>query len=333
MSELPRTAPPRATDWRPTAPRATLAARAQALQITREFFALRDVLEVETPALVNAPVSDVNLQSLVVHGSGTANGRAMFLHTSPEYAMKRLLAADSGDIYQICRVFRGSERGSQHNPEFTMVEWYRLGLPLEALMGEVATLVLQLLGERGAERHVEFVSYRDALAQHAGIDAIEASDAALQARARELGFASTDAPTRDAALDFIVSHCVGPRLGRGALTFLHRYPASQAALARLDPDDQRVALRFELYADGIELANGFHELAHAGDQRARFVADQDARQQRGLPVHPLDEHLLAALTAGLPDCVGVALGFDRVLMLAHGAERIDQVIAFPIERA
>ncbi len=319
--------------WRPTASRAALLARAQALQTVREFFALRGVLEVETPALVNAPVSDINLQSLVVSAGNSHGDRPQFLHTSPEYAMKRLLAAGSGDIYQLCRVFRGQERGSQHNPEFTMVEWYRIGLPLEALMGEVATLVLQLLGDRGTDRYVEFISYQEVIAQYAGIDALEASDAALVTRAHELGLASSSQPTRDEALDFIVSHGVGPSLGRRALTFVHRYPASQAALARLDPDDPRVALRFELYADGIELANGFDELADASDQRARFEADQQERRRRGLPVYPLDENLLAALAAGLPECAGVALGFDRVLMLAQGAARIDDVIAFPVERA
>jgi elongation factor P--(R)-beta-lysine ligase len=317
-------------EWQPTASHGALKARAAALAMMREFFAARNVLEVETPALVNAPVSDIHLQSIVVQTGGAP---PMFLHTSPEYAMKRLLAAGSGDIYQICKVFRAAERGSQHNPEFTMVEWYRVGIAFEALMSEVAALVLQLLGERGLPRHVEFVNYRDAVMQHAGIDPLEASTTALLDCAQQRGLATTEVVTRDAALDFLVSTCVSPKLGHGALTFLHRYPASQAALARLDTDDPRVALRFELYADGIELANGFHELANARDQRARFEEDQAARMRSRLPVYALDEHLLAALEQGLPDCCGVALGFDRVMMLALGVDRIDRVIAFPFERA
>jgi lysyl-tRNA synthetase class 2 len=320
-----------AHDWRPTASRATLVARAAALRLTREFFAIREVLEVETPALINAPVTDVNLSSLQVRE--VERGTPRFLHTSPEYAMKRLLAAGSGDIYQICKVFRGSERGALHNPEFTMLEWYRLGFPLEALMAEVAALVLQLLGERGEYRNVEFVTYREAVLKYAGLDPLEASTDTLRLKAEALGLAQSSAVSRDEALDFLMSSHVGPQLGRGSLTFLHRYPASQAALARLDGADSRVALRFELYADGIELANGFQELTHAPDQRARFEADQDERRRRELPVYPLDERLLAALTHGLPECSGVALGFDRVLMLALGATRIDEALAFPSERA
>jgi elongation factor P--(R)-beta-lysine ligase len=316
--------------WRPTAALPAIRRRAQALRQAREFFQARGVLEVETPALVNAPVSDVNLGSARVELAGGAGAR--FLHTSPEYAMKRLLAAGSGDIFQICRVYRGAERGRQHNPEFTMLEWYRLGFSLEDLMNEVAALVRELLG---VPLPVEMLSYREAIVRHAGFDPLDAPDADLQRAARDLGLDAAQAASagRDELLDLIVGAQVGPALGTDQLTFVHRYPASQAALARLDPSDPRLALRFELYCRGMELANGYHELSDAGEQRRRFAADQQTRSQRGLPVNSLDPHLLAALEAGLPDCAGVALGFDRVLMLALGAARIDDVLAFPVERA
>jgi elongation factor P--(R)-beta-lysine ligase len=317
--------------WRPTATLGTLERRAAALAVTREFFRARNVLEVETPALVNAPVSDVNLASVRVDVPG--HGAPLYLHTSPEYAMKRLLAAGSGDIYQICRVFRGAERGRQHNPEFTMVEWYRLGFTLEELMSEVAALTRVILEK--PQVPVEFVSYRDAVRRHAGLDPFDAPMDDLQRAAHSLGLdpARAAAAGRDELLDLLVGARVGPALGSHALTFVHRYPASQAALARLDPADPRVALRFELYFRGVELANGYHELTNGAEQKLRFATDQDHRAQRALDVSQLDQHLLAALDAGLPDCSGVALGFDRVLMLATGASHIDEVIAFPVERA
>jgi len=320
-----------ATNWRPTASNAALRLRAQALRTTREFFFARNVLEVETPAMVNAPVSDVNLGSVRVEVPGRET--PLFLHTSPEYAMKRLLAAGSGDIFQICRVYRGAERGRQHNPEFTMLEWYRLGFSLEDLMREVAELTHALLG--APQLPVEFLSYRDAVRRHAGFDPLGTDNGGLLHAARELGLSAEHARTagRDELLDLVVGARVGPALGAKTLTFLHRYPASQAALARLDADDPRVALRFELYYRGVELANGYHELSSAAEQRMRFAADQKARTARDLPTFALDANLLAALDAGLPDCAGVALGFDRVLMLASGAASIDDVLAFPVERA
>jgi elongation factor P--(R)-beta-lysine ligase len=317
--------------WRPSASLASLRRRAQALATAREFFRTRNVLEVETPAMINSPVSDVNIGSVRVEVPGR-EGAPLFLHTSPEYAMKRLLAAGSGDIFQICRVFRGAERGRQHNPEFTMIEWYRLGFSLEDLMREVAQLVQALLGRA---LPVEQMSYREAVMRHAGFDPLEADTATLQRAAQALGLDAARAREagRDELLDLIVGAQVGPALGASTLAFMHRYPATQAALARLDVQDPRLALRFELYHRGLELANGYHELANAAEQRLRFTADQQARTARGLATHSLDQYLLAALDAGLPDCAGVALGFDRVLMLAMGASNIDEVLAFPLERA
>jgi lysyl-tRNA synthetase class 2 len=318
-------------DWRPGAPPEALRARAALLARAREFFAARAVLEVDTPLVVNAPVSDVHIASARVTLEPPAG--PLFLHTSPEYAMKRLLAAGSGDIYQICHVVRGNERGRLHNPEFTLIEWYRLGATLEALMDEVEALVRLLLGPAGGARAGERLSYREAFVRELGLDPFAATEAQLRAAAQRRGWQGETGVSRDELLEFLMGFGVGPRLGRGALTFITGYPASQAALAELDPRDARAALRFELYCDGVELANGFKELRAPAEQRERFERDNEERRRVGLPVWPVDERLLAALASGLPDCAGVALGFDRTLMLALGAAHIDAVLPFPTARA
>jgi lysyl-tRNA synthetase class 2 len=347
-------------DWRPSASHAHLVERAALLRRAREFFAAREVLEVDTPLLVNAAVTDVHIHSARVRltepgvaqpGSAApapaAPAPPLFLHTSPEYAMKRLLAAGSGDIYQICHVVRGLECGRLHNPEFTLIEWYRTGFTLASLMDEVEALVRTLLGAASAARASERLSYREAFLRELALDPFSASEEALARAAQPLGFrraplppradrgatSSASAGARDEWLELLMASLVGPRLGRSALTFVHSYPASQAALARLDRADARVAERFELYCEGIELANGFHELAAADEQRARFEHDNAERRRLGLPLAAPDERLLAALAAGLPDCAGVALGFDRTLMLALGAGHIEQVLPFPTARA
>ncbi len=343
-------------DWQPTASRARLERRASALAQVRAFFASRGVMEVDTPVVVNAPVTDVHIHSAEVRFPD-AMDRAFFLHTSPEYAMKRLLAAGSGDIYQICHVARGFERGQHHNAEFTIIEWYRAGSSLERLMDEVEALAREVLGPVAASFTSERLTYRDAFMRALALDPLTCSLEDLNRAARDLGFESAKtsslegspswsaqvasrvqlaipaATSRDELLDFLMATRIGPQLGRNALTFIHRYPASQAALARLDPSDPRCALRFELYCEGLELANGFHELASAKEQRNRFEQDRVERTRRGLAAHTPDERLLAALESGLPDSSGVALGFDRLLMLATGATHIDEVLPFPTERA
>jgi lysyl-tRNA synthetase class 2 len=319
-------------DWRPTATRDALVQRAQLLSLARSFFHQRGVLEVDTPLVVQSAVSDVHLHSAEVRLSAGAPPR--YLHTSPEYAMKRLLAAGSGDIYQICHVVRADERSRLHNAEFTLIEWYRLGYSLEALMDEVDALARALLGAAASGLRSERLSYAAAFERGLRLDPFTASLAELSAAAHAVGYRGGAAEaTRDELLDLLMAACIGPRLGQGALTFVHGYPASQAALARLDPGDPRRAQRFELYSAGIELANGFEELTSAAEQRTRFEHDCRERRDRAAPVPALDERLLAALAAGLPACAGVALGFDRVLMLARGAAHIDEVLAFPIERA
>lgn len=317
-------------DWRPTASLATLRRRAGMLARARDFFAVRGVLEVETPVLSAAAVSDPQIESLQTEVAGLGGPR--YLGTSPEFAMKRLLAAGSGDLYQICKVFRDGERGRWHNPEFTMIEWYRLGMDDGALMSELEALVRELLPERrlpSAER----LTYAAALERHAGIDMHGADDAALQSAAVVQGIDCAADLDRDARLDLLMGLVVGPKLGRAGPVFICDYPASQASLARVKPGSPPVAARFELYLDGIELANGFHELADAAEQRTRFRQDLATRRDRGLPQPPMDERLLAAIAAGLPDCAGVALGFDRLVALAVGADSLAQAIAFPIDRA
>jgi lysyl-tRNA synthetase class 2 len=318
-------------NWRPTATLPTLALRAQALAMAREFFAERQVLEVDTPALVRHAVTDVNIHSAQVMLPGHPG--PLFLHTSPEYAMKRLLAAGSGDIYQISHVFRGDETSRLHNAEFTLIEWYRCGWGMQQLMHEVAALVCRLLGV--AQGAATALSYIQAFQQFAGCDPLTASDDQLRSLAIEqhLDSALAGRCTRDELLDWLMGAAVGPRLGSEGLCFIHRYPVSQAALARIDPDDPRVALRFELYFHGTELANGFEELADPTEQQARFEADRQERLRRGLPAPDIDQALLDALASGLPPVSGVALGFDRVLMLRAGASAISEVLTFPLDRA
>jgi lysyl-tRNA synthetase class 2 len=280
--------------------------------------------------IVNAPVTDVHIHSAKVEFEGSP--RPFFLHTSPEYAMKRLLAAGSGDIFQICHVARGLERGRLHNAEFTLIEWYRIGYSLDRLMNEVDVLVRQLLGDVAFTFSSERITYQAAFLRELQLDPLTASRDELAAAAAKIGLSGTD-HQRDELLGLLMGVVVGPRLGQNSLTFVHDYPATQAALARLNPHDPRTAWRFELYCKGVELANGFHELASAAEQRTRFERDNEERRRLGMPTYPIDERLLAALESGLPECAGVALGFDRTLMLAAGAAHIDDVLAFPTDRA
>lgn len=318
--------------WRPSGSPARLRERARLLAAVREFFATRGVLEVDTPQLVNHAVTDLHLHSAEVRWN--ASGKARHLHTSPEYAMKRLLAAGSGDIFQLCHVFRGEEQGPLHNAEFMLLEWYRCGWDLAALMHEVDALLRALLGN-AAGAAMRVLRYEQAFVESVGCNPLDDPDRVLADCACAHGSdpALVRACARDELLDLLMGTHVGPRLGHDGPVFVERYPASQAALARLDPADPRVALRFEAYLHGIELANGFEELADEAQQRARFRTDQAARAQRGLTVPAIDEWLLEALRSGLPPCAGVALGFDRLLMIACGARTIGEVMAFSAERA
>ncbi len=326
------------SDWRPAASLEVLKLRARMLERIRAFFARRGVLEVETPYLSHAASTDPNLSSLCVcyTGPGHPKGTILYLHTSPEFAMKRLLAAGSGPIYQICHVFRDAECGRLHNPEFSLLEWYRVGSDHHALMEEVAALVTEALEGTIALGPAEKLSYREAFERHTGLDPHTAPAAAFARVAHEHGLAASRglAPDDlDGWRDLLLTHLVEPQLGRGHMTFLYDYPPTQASLAHVRPGNPPLAERFELYLGGIELANGFHELDDAAEQRRRFARDLAARRARGLPEVPPDERLLAALAAGLPECSGVALGLDRLVMCAAGARSIAEVLSFPLDRA
>jgi lysyl-tRNA synthetase class 2 len=318
------------TAWRPAATLDVLRLRARLLQGARRHFESTGALEVETPILVRHAVTDVQLESLEVRcADGT---RAGFLHTSPEYAMKRLLCAGADDIYQVTRVFRDGERGRFHNPEFTMIEWYRAGLDHLGLMADVESLLRALLEPLRPVGPSRRVTYAEAVRERLDVDAIEGPTEAI---AQALERAGIDLPAslrgeRDGLLDLAMATVVAPTFADDRITFVHDFPASQAALARLRGP---VASRFEAFWGGLELANGFHELGDAREQASRFENDRSERGRRGRPVHAADELFLAALQSGLPSCAGVALGFDRVVMVACGARRIDEVLAFPVETA
>ena len=326
--------------WRPAASPETLAVRAAMLSRIRRFFSARRVLEVETPILSRAATTDPALHSLHTHrsGPGCPDGQQLFLHTSPELPMKRLLAAGSGPIYQVCKVFRDGERGRLHHPEFSLLEWYRPGWGVDALIDELGDLVRAALDR--ADLVDERIGYRDLFRDRLDVDPWRTDADGLRAVARRLGLAEANRLDldRDGWLDLLLTRFIEPGLGRGRLTFIQGYPPSQAALAQIITADEgtdaiQVAQRFELYIDGMELANGFQELTDASEQRARFEADLAERAANGEPAVPIDHDFLAALEAGLPDCSGVALGLDRLLMIGTDARHIDEVLAFPVERA
>jgi len=322
-------------DWRPTAPIENIRLRAELLAKTRQFFAARDVLEVETPLLSVATVSDPQLQSFSTcyNGSGLAADTQLYLQTSPEAAMKRLLAAGSGSIYQICKAFRDGEYGARHNPEFTMLEWYRVDYDHFALMDEVETLVQTLLG---LDCEFERVTYQALFECYLGLDPHRASLDDLVRCASDAGISTglNEADIgRDGWLDLLMSHLIEPHLGQTVPLFIYDYPASQAALAKVRPGEVALAERFELYIAGVELANGYHELCDGREFLRRFESDALQRKAERHLRSELNHRLRAALDSGLPASAGVALGFDRLLMLAAGCDSISGVVIFTVANA
>ncbi len=311
-----------------------LVVQAQILARIRRFFAERQVIEVITPVLSQAAGTDPALEPMRSRytGPGYAHGLPLYLQTSPEFAMKRLLAAGSGDIYQICQAFRDGENGQLHNPEFTLLEWYRPDFDHHQLMDEMASLLNTCLE---AELTVEKISYQQLFEDFFHWDPLTASEEQMRASAEANAIQLAEEAMlsdRDEWLDLLLTHLIEPHLGQGRLTFVYDYPASQASLARLNEEDRRLASRFELYYQGIELANGFHELVDSQEQRRRFQAENEQRQRNGQQQMPIDEHLLAVLDR-MPDCSGVALGMDRLFMLKMGAHSLQQVLNFPLQQA
>lgn len=321
------------SDWQPTASLATLKKRADIINTIRQFFKERDVLEVDTPLLSHATVTDPYVFSIpaVFQPSGTHLEEPVYLQTSPEYAMKRLLAAGSGAIYQICKVFRQGDLGRIHNPEFTMLEWYRPGFDHHTLMNEMDELLCAVLNTSHAERF----SYLEAFEKFVGINPHIAEINELKNCVQHHGINFVgDATERNFWLNLLLAHCIEPRIGQDRPAFLYDFPITQAALAKIRLEENPpVASRFEVYFKGVELANGFHELQNVMEQRARFKNDLQQRQREGTPIVPIDERFLAALEAGLPDCSGVALGVDRLVMLALQTQALEEVVSFAFPRA
>jgi lysyl-tRNA synthetase class 2 len=307
--------------------------RARLYALIRAFFAGRDVLEVETPVLSAAGNTEPNIESFSTAFSGhvDAGARERWLRTSPEFPLKRLLAAGVGDCYELGRVFRNGEAGGRHNPEFTMLEWYRVGWDHRRLMHETVELVEAALAMRGRRAEVRVAGYRQLFIDELGLDPMHAAIDALRAPLADQGIDPAGL-TRDDWLDLLLTHRLQPAFPRDRITVIHDYPASQCALAKIRPGDPPLAERFELYLGPYELANGYHELNDAAEQRARFERDNARRRGRGQREVPLDGKLLAVLDA-MPDCAGVALGIERLLMCLAGTDAIADVLAFPFAEA
>jgi lysyl-tRNA synthetase class 2 len=340
--------------WRPEVfrlKRPNLARRAEVVAAIRAFFAGQGFVEVETPALQVSPGIEPYLNAFVTRIDGARGGKAtLHLHTSPEYAMKKLLVAGERRIYQLARCYRNGERGPTHHPEFTMLEWYRANATYRDIMQDCEGILRAAAGAGGAYRWAgresdphrpwQYLSVAEAFGSHAGIDLLATAPdphrpdaAALGAAARRIGVRVDDGDGWDDVFFRVFLERIEPQLGHPAPTILYDYPVSMAALSRVKKDDPRLAERFELYVCGLELANAFGELTDAAEQRRRFLADQQARRARVGHAYPIDEDFLAALAHGMPEAAGIALGVDRLVMLATGAKDIAEVLWAPVADA
>ncbi len=316
-------------DWRPSISSENLRLRAGLLAQARKFFSDGDILEVETPLLGAFGVTDPALDSFDV----SIEGDIRFLQTSPEFAMKRILAVEARDIYQICKSFRRRETGAAHNPEFTLIEWYRLGYSLQQMMQETAEFICMLLSSKDPVKEIFYLSYSDASRHVLGESILDIPDSRLEQVAVSHGLVVGDVVSRNQLYDFIFSHCIAPTFDSNRITVVFHYPASQASLAKLEEGNPALSQRFEIFCGDLELANGFVELTDAKEQIGRFKKDQEVRFAAGLSQQRIDQRLIDALEYGLPDCSGVAVGFDRVVMLAAGAKSIKEVIGFGWDNA
>jgi len=323
--------------WQPSMDWQNAKQRAHILAQIRSFFLALNVIEVETPLLSNATVTDVHLDAFVTQYNYSQDSHcdepiALYAQTSPEFAMKRLLASGYGCCYQICKAFRHEQHGRYHNPEFTMLEWYRLGFDQFQLMDEVADLMKLILGCQQVDR----ISYQALFIREVGIDPLVTNKVeliTLISSRDKLSDWLAQEDCIDTLLQFIMAELIEPIIGQDIPCFVYNFPATQASLAIISSKDARVAERFECYFKGIELANGFHELTDAEQQKLRFEEDNNVRAQLGKIKQDVDDNFIASLEYGLPACAGVALGIDRLVMLALSASKIDQVITFPIENA
>ncbi len=313
--------------WQPAASIGNLKRRAQLINNIRSFFAERGVMEVETPSISRYPTLDLHLESFGVNIDSDLPPR--YLITSPEYHMKRLIAAGSGSIYQICKSFRCDEVGAHHNPEFTILEWYRVGWNHLQLMEEIEGLMMQIMGTGKATR----TSYREIFRSLLQLDPLEFEHKEFKTLCQKLGAKPpqdllSESASKDECLNYLMGSYIEPQLGRDNPVFVCDFPASQASLSRIHKTDPRLSTRFEVYYKGIELGNGFYELTDAGVQEKRFRETNTLREQMGKArLHP-DRSFLAALEQGMPDCAGVAMGLDRMLMLAMGQDKIERVMSF-----
>lgn len=323
-------------DWQPACSLELMRLRAQVFADIRRFFSARDVLEVETPLLSYSSGTDPQLDFFTSDYCLPPQRHTLFLQTSPEFAMKRLLAAGSGSIYQICKAFRNGESGRYHNPEFTLLEWYRVGFTLPRLMDEVAELIVFLFNGRKTLNSPQRISYQDIFQRHTGLDPLVFSYQDYCAYAWDnqmpeaMGICGND---HGLWLDFIFSHNVQPHLGENAVCMVYSYPACQSSLARINESNSHVTDRVEVFLNGIELGNGYYELTDAQEQGRRFDMELAIRQQRKRPVTVKDERLISAMEVGLPECSGMAIGLDRLLMLLISSANINDVLNFPINRA
>lgn len=322
-------------NWQPACSIELIRLRARLLHAIRQFFYAENVLEVETPILCHAIGTDPHLDFFAT-SLLPGKQQALYLQTSPEFAMKRLLAAQTGSIYQITKAFRNGESGRLHNPEFSMLEWYRVGYDLAQLMDDVELLLGQLLPADRFADPAERISYQQVFQQYTGLDALQFDRDAYRHSAERQGFAEAiyicadDHPTW---LDFLFSHCVQQHLGKIGVCMVYDYPACLPSLARINADNPLTVARVELFINGIELANGYHELSDAKQQECRFDQEIALREKNAAVVVSKDQRFLAALQSGLPDCSGIAIGIDRLLMIISQKNHIDEVLAFPIENA
>ena len=317
-------------NWQAVADPECMKKRARMLQSIRAFFLQRDVLEVDTPSLSSAAITELHIESFATD----MLQQRYYLQTSPEYPMKRLLASGYPSIYQICKVFRREEQGAVHNPEFSMLEWYRLGFDYQQLIGEVCELLDLLAADFKVKSSAEKIPYQQAFLENVALDPLIATvdDCRRCCLSHHIEIPQGMADNVDEWLDWILTQAVAPAFKKNAFTVLYDYPASQCALATINADGT-VAERFEVFYGELELANGFNELTDAAEQRQRFEADNKKRQAAGLELMPIDENFLQALAAGFPKCAGVAIGLDRLLMVLTGQNAISDVMAFPFDRA